>query len=199
MGNETISHDRKILRILERRLRHRELQFAQYGISADPSISIEIEDLRKEIRLQQWKIDKTSQDRFEARNKHLSDISAQILESDDSKFVLAGKWKLQEIYGFGKTTGDVTIQQDGSRLSGVMIIEDKMDDGEVVIIQEYFSGTIRETTVFLYGERISTIGGMADDYELDQWIGIIKTENLIEGNSEDLDGTEGRFELRRIT
>jgi len=203
MGNVEIGHHRKVLGILKRRLQQRELQAATYGISADPSINIEIEDLRKEIRSLEWEITRLSEDRIEARSTHLAGLSESISEPEDGisnvKFDLNGEWKLEEIYEFGSTTGDVHIQQYGSHLSGVMTIQDSMDDGEVVTIQEHFSGTIRETTVFLYGEYISTIGGMADDYELDQWIGIIKDSNTIEGNSEDIVATKGRFVMKRIS
>lgn len=73
-----------------------------------------------------------------------------------------------------------------------------MDDGETLIIQEDFSGTVRETTVFLYGERVYGVGRFVDDYEPDQWIGLIKDANTIEGNSEDIEGTQGKFAMKRM-
>ncbi|GEM_PF-152548 len=202
MGNIDINHDGKVLEILKRRLRQRELQSAKYGISADPSITIEIEDLKKEIRSLEWKIDRLSEDRYEARTRYATSLSEIITGLDggpsDVKIDLTGKWKLQEIYDFGRTTGDVRIHQDGNHLSGTMTIEDNMDDGETLIIQEDFSGTVRETTVFLYGERVYGVGRFVDDYEPDQWIGLIKDANTIEGNSEDIEGTQGKFAMKRM-
>ena len=40
---------RELIRATRRRLNQRQLQAAKYGIGVDPSISIEIEDLTKEI------------------------------------------------------------------------------------------------------------------------------------------------------
>ncbi len=54
-------------------------------------------------------------------------------------------------------------------------------------------------TVFLYGDYISSVGSIADDYELDQWIGIIKDNNTIVGNSEDIDGTTSKFVMKRVS
>lgn len=199
MGNPNIIHHRKVLKILQRRLWKRELQAATYGISADPSIGIEMEDLKKEIRSLEWETAKILGNRTEARNRHVSDVSALENNISNVNFDLNGNWKLQETYDFGRTTADVRIHQSGSHLSGEMTIQDSMDGCEIAIIEERFSGTIREATVFLYGNYISTVGSMVDDYELDQWIGIIKDNNTIEGNSEDIDGTTGKFVMKRVS
>jgi hypothetical protein len=46
---EQIAQLREIMKLRRARLFQRELQAAKYGISADPSISLEIEDLKREI------------------------------------------------------------------------------------------------------------------------------------------------------
>jgi hypothetical protein len=46
---EEIENLRDLIRTNRRRLNQRQLQAAKYGINVDPSISIEIEDLSKEI------------------------------------------------------------------------------------------------------------------------------------------------------
>ena len=200
MGNVNINHDEKVLQILKKRLRQRELQAATYGISADPVINIEIEDLKKEIRSLNWEIARLSEYRAGVSSIYISRIPTSTSESQDDSNVqynLSGKWKLQEDYEFGHTTGDIRMEQQGNHLSGIMTIHDMMDDGEEIILQENFSGMIRETTVFLYGESISAIGNSAADYELDQWIGLIKNNDTIEGNSIDIDETAGKFVMKR--
>ena len=47
--NEELADLRELIRTTRRRLNQRQLQAAKYGIGADPSISIEIEDLEHEI------------------------------------------------------------------------------------------------------------------------------------------------------
>jgi len=49
MSTDEIEHKRKKLVALKRRLQAREIQKATYGVSADPSIVTEIEDLTREI------------------------------------------------------------------------------------------------------------------------------------------------------
>jgi hypothetical protein len=61
MTNDELAEDRaaeittlrELIRANRRRLNQRQLQAAKYGIGVDPSISIEIEDLTKEIAKQE--------------------------------------------------------------------------------------------------------------------------------------------------
>jgi hypothetical protein len=46
---EQIAQLRELIKLRRARLFQRELQAAKFGISADPSISIEIDDLKREI------------------------------------------------------------------------------------------------------------------------------------------------------
>ena len=46
---EEIQTLRELIRTTRRRLNQRQLQAAKYGIGADPSITLEIEDLEREI------------------------------------------------------------------------------------------------------------------------------------------------------
>ena len=46
---EQITALRELIRTTRRRLNQRQLQAAKYGIGADPSITLEIEDLTKDI------------------------------------------------------------------------------------------------------------------------------------------------------
>ena len=43
------AHYRKVLSMLTRRLQQREIQAATFGVSADPVINIEIEDLKRKF------------------------------------------------------------------------------------------------------------------------------------------------------
>jgi hypothetical protein len=47
--DDPIADLRELIRTTRRRLNQRQLQAAKYGIGADPSITIEIEDLTREI------------------------------------------------------------------------------------------------------------------------------------------------------
>jgi hypothetical protein len=49
MNSSDINQKKELLEVLKRRLHGRELQLATLGVSADPSIPIEIRDLKKEV------------------------------------------------------------------------------------------------------------------------------------------------------
>src|SRR5215217_5754082 len=51
MGNDELAHKRELLAMLKKRKQERELQLAQFGMSADPIIKIEIEHLEQQIEI----------------------------------------------------------------------------------------------------------------------------------------------------
>jgi hypothetical protein len=59
-SNQELIHKQKLLEAYKRRKRERELQAAQLGVNADPSIKIEIEDIEKQMRLLEQTIDPRS-------------------------------------------------------------------------------------------------------------------------------------------
>ena len=120
-------------------------------------------------------------------------------EGGRTELDLTGEWRLDETYEFGQSTGRVELLQNGHLLSGFMSIHDTMDDGEAIVVEQSFIGTLRRRIVFLYGIDIHGIGDRVDDYELDQWIGTVESESMITGCSEDLVGTIGTFTMRRIS
>jgi len=195
------AHYRKVLSMLTRRLQQREIQAATFGVSADPVINIEIEDLKKEIRLREWEQARYVEGRSISRTEYIDNINASISKIEDNdevlQFDITGKWIIEEMYEFGKTTGDAVFSQNDRNVSGFITVHDITDYGDDIILQEDITGIVRAITVFLYGTYIHSIRGKVDDYELDQWVGIIRSNNLIEGNSEDIDGTEGKFVLKR--
>ena len=75
---------------------------------------------------------------------------------------------MEEIYKFGRTTGEACFSQIMNRVEGFITIHDTTDDDEDIIIHQDIIGTIRAKTVFLYGTHIRTIKGRADSYELER-------------------------------
>jgi len=132
--------------------------------------------------------------------KYLSELFEDTTKPDlnHSQYDLTGTWKLEEEYEFGSTTADVYLAQAGSRLSGVIIIRDFMDDGTEMIIQETIAGTVEGTRVTLHGTNVRILKGGYSEYELDEWEGVIKTSNQILGVSQDVAGTTGEFRMERV-
>src|SRR5215217_9546904 len=51
MGNDELAHKHELLAMLKKRKQERELQLAQFVLSADPIIKIEIEHLEQQIEI----------------------------------------------------------------------------------------------------------------------------------------------------
>ena len=132
--------------------------------------------------------------------KVFSQLWGEVAKTEVSRqyYDLTGVWKLQEVYEFGSTTAEAYLAQVGTKLSGLIIIHDILEDGQETIIQEAVSGAIEGTHFTLYGTKVRIIKGKDPFYELDRWTGIIKNNNRILGFSQDEAGTTGEFVMERV-
>ncbi len=117
---------------------------------------------------------------------------------DESEADLTGTWELNEKYEFGDTTAFVYLVHVGDKLHGLMVIQDEMDDGTGLVIQETVYGKVEGENVFLSGTGVRVIEGESGEYNLDHWEGVVETINTISGNSEDMAGITGSFVMRRV-
>lgn len=111
---------------------------------------------------------------------------------------LTGFWRLQEEYEFGITQADTYLVQVRDQLLGHMIIQDRMDDGTELVIEQTIAGEIQGPNVALAGTDVRALRGRLGEYYLDQWEGVVEHENRIVGYSEDLAGTAGMFVMDRV-
>lgn len=111
---------------------------------------------------------------------------------------LTGFWRLQEEYEFGITEADMYLVQVGSQLMGHMIIQDRMDDGTEIVIEQTVAGGVQGANVALAGTDVRAIRGRLDEYYLDQWEGVVEHDGRIVGYSQDLAGTAGVFVMARV-
>jgi hypothetical protein len=119
-------------------------------------------------------------------------------EAGTAYYDLTGAWKLTEEYEFGSTQGDLYLLQSGNQLSGLVRIEDQMDDGTKLLLEQTISGQVQGDAVYLAGTSVRALKGWIHDYELDCWDGVLNDRDTIVGVSEDLAGTSGAFILERI-
>ena len=117
----------------------------------------------------------------------------------EAGYNLTGSWRLEEKYEFGSTMGDIYLVQTGNKLFGLMVIQDIMDDGTELVIEETISGEVQGTNVSLVGTSVRVIKGWLDDYQLDQWVGVIENYDKLVGYSEDIAGTTGTFVMERVS
>jgi hypothetical protein len=112
---------------------------------------------------------------------------------------LSGKWKYKEDYGHGVATGELHLNQQGSRVKGRIIFTDTVREQEPFMIQEFVEGEIVDNKLILDAFSWDIIHSDKDiAYELDSWCGDIISDSSIKGRSMDERGVEGRFELSKI-
>jgi hypothetical protein len=111
---------------------------------------------------------------------------------------LTGKWKYRETYPGGETTGELLLEQEGTRLRGKIIFTDRTAAGDSFMIQETVDGTLEGRKVKLEAREYDVIHSEVPlHYELDAWFGIRVDERVIIGLSTDMQGVEGHFIFER--
>ena len=109
---------------------------------------------------------------------------------------LTGEWIIREVYEYGETNGTITLVQEGTLLSGEMLVFDKSDDDSELQIRLLLSGNVNENgEVFLRTEAIKYIVGDIDFYYFDNWAGVLTEEGTIVGISCDEAGISGEFQM----
>ena len=112
---------------------------------------------------------------------------------------LTGKWHYEENYTYGRTKGELILEQAGEQLRGKIIFTDKVNGESSYMIQETVAGYVDGDRVRLQAEEYDVI--YADEevaYELDNWFGTIVDENMISGLSKDAQGVVGHFSFVRM-
>ncbi|MDR2130797.1 MAG: hypothetical protein LBP56_06500 [Odoribacteraceae bacterium] len=111
---------------------------------------------------------------------------------------LTGKWRYKEEYDYGETVGELSLQQEGNRLSGKIIFTDRTIDGDSYMIREILSGTLDGRKIKLEARELDVIHSEYPlQYELDKWFGIWVDERTIIGLSMDAQGVEGFFTFEK--
>lgn len=110
--DETLNHLRKMLLILQQRLRHRELQEAQYGINVPPEIVTEISDLSERIRSYEAELRRLQSLSVEAEqyNPALSN-KAQLPDKADDNEVLVPQVGLLSAKESAHEVDDVALRE----------------------------------------------------------------------------------------
>lgn len=112
---------------------------------------------------------------------------------------LTGKWRYTENYEKGRTEGELSLKQEGEKLSGRLVFKDLSDEKHPFMIQEVVEGTIDGIKIRLNAVEYDIIYADTEfDYELDDWFGLVLDENTIMGISSDTQAVNGKFELTRI-
>ncbi len=113
---------------------------------------------------------------------------------------LNGKWRYREQYGYGTVEGEVTLEQDGEKLSGRIIFMDKTENGNVSMIQEFLEGEVDGRKMWLEAREFDVIHSDFNmEYELDSWFGVLVEPSVIKGVSIDGQGVEGYFLFEKIS
>lgn len=111
---------------------------------------------------------------------------------------LSGDWVVTEDYDHGATTGQLSLTQSGSQLSGVLSMVDRDKRNNVVHLEMVVIGATNGATISLRATSVRCIEGkLPHGYELDSWSGEVRDNDTIVGTSEDEGGVGGQFVMRR--
>lgn len=109
---------------------------------------------------------------------------------------IQGKWHFKEDFGYGRDEGEMTIYQDGCKISGTMVYEERINGDQPFVVCVDFKGMVVDDQMRFKGTSYELFD-MDDDcvFNLEIRHGRIINRDLIEGTSLDLDGIEGKFTL----
>ncbi|PZX13582.1 hypothetical protein LX69_02615 [Breznakibacter xylanolyticus] len=111
---------------------------------------------------------------------------------------ITGVWHFREDFGYGVDEGEMTIRQNGQKITGSMVYEERIEGDVPFVVCVDIEG-------FLIGEQVKfkAVGYELFDVEgdwefnLEDRIGWIYDNEQIRGSSIDEDGIEGQFIMRR--
>ena len=105
-----------------------------------------------------------------------------------------GKWHFKEDFGYGVDEGEMTIRQEGCKISGSMVYEERIKDDQPFTVCVDIEGMCVDDQIRFKGVSYEIFG--IDDnciFNLEVRHGKILNDSLIEGTSMDSDGIEGHF------
>lgn len=112
---------------------------------------------------------------------------------------VTGSWVCEGEYDFGTSMSDVYLVQFDNEIEGVFVMHSVTDDGRKYLIQQFVAGTIDGENITFSGYDIRVLRGSYDEhYILDNWYGVVVSDDIIEGYSVDNEGTEGSFRMERM-
>jgi hypothetical protein len=111
---------------------------------------------------------------------------------------IQGIWHFKEDFGYGIDEGEMTIHQQGHKLSGTMVYEERISGDQPFVVCVDFEGMIIDSQIRFRGIDYEVFD-VEDDwvFNLEERHGIMISNDLIQGTSMDVDGIEGKFILTR--
>ena len=109
---------------------------------------------------------------------------------------IEGKWHFKEDFGYGCDEGEMTINQEGCKISGTMVYEERIEGDMPFVVCVDFKGMVINNQMRFKGVSYELFD-LDDDcvFNLEVRYGKIINDDLIEGTSMDVDGIEGKFIL----
>jgi hypothetical protein len=111
---------------------------------------------------------------------------------------ITGVWHFREDFGYGVDEGEMTICQNGQKITGSMVYEERIEgDAPFVVCVDIEGFLIGDQVKFkaVSYELFDTEGEW--EFNLEDRIGWIYDNEQIRGSSIDEDGVEGQFIMRR--
>jgi len=112
---------------------------------------------------------------------------------------LSGVWHFKEEFGYGVDEGKVTMHQNGQKLVGSMVYEERIDGDLPFVVCVDIEGHIADEQIRFKGVayEIFDVDDSNWQFNLEERMGVFISDNRIEGTSIDVDGIEGKFVMTR--
>jgi hypothetical protein len=113
---------------------------------------------------------------------------------------VSGLWHFREDFGYGIDEGDMTIHQNGIRITGSMVYEESIQGDEPFVVCVDIEGVVDGDRIRFKGVDYEIFDDNLPDmlFNLEERVGHFVDVSRIEGSSIDADGIEGHFVMTRI-
>ncbi len=112
---------------------------------------------------------------------------------------ITGFWHFKEEFDYGVKVGEARLFQNDNQITGHLVFNEKLTNGESIIVRTIISGQVNENNIFLNDVGYTILAGEINaEYLLEEREGILNVQGQIVGSVMDNDGIGGVFVMSRI-
>ena len=111
---------------------------------------------------------------------------------------IKGFWHFKEEFAYGVKVGEARLFQNDNQISGHLVVNEKLTNGESMMVRTIISGYVHENNIFLNDVGYTILAGEINtEYLLEERDGILNIQGQIVGSVMDKDGVGGVFVMNR--
>lgn len=112
---------------------------------------------------------------------------------------ITGKWSYNEDFEFGKSTGEVELQQSNDKVSGIFTFTEEVENNYKIEVVEKVQGTIVNGKVLLESVEVKATQNNEEIHYLPNCFDVfLVSENKLVGSTYDSEEVCGVFVMERL-